>query len=469
MLTRLFPRSFFTALAALGLALILSACGGGGGGGSDGGATSGPLSLGGSVGDGPVVGATVAVTDANGATISTTSDAFAQYQIEIPAGAAYPLSIVVSGGTDLVSNATPDFTMRSIVADGSSAVANINPFSTLVVKTAMAMPGGANATNLRSAKTAVMDQLGFGLDRNVFADPVTTPVSDLNIAAIVKASEALGEMIRRTRSSLLVAGYDFTEDQIIDSLAADMTDFVIDGRGTGASARISATANIVTAQVLIESMSNNLNVGNANATARLDTAIALTRPSATLFTGGVLISADMISQASTAIAAAQALAPSGTLTSIQSALGALSPNSTSAVAGATLPPTSAQDIDQAVMLVAAGTDTDLETVNAIVRQTSSGGTGGGGSGGGGIGTASLSWVPPTTSADGTALADLAGYRIYRGDSPGNYPSVITINNAGLTAYVVDNLPAGDHYFAISAFDTSGNESSLSNVATKRIN
>src|SRR5262249_30447454 len=44
------------------------------------------------------------------------------------------------------------------------------------------------------------------------------------------------------------------------------------------------------------------------------------------------------------------------------------------------------------------------------------------------GTATLSWNAPTTNADGTALADLAGYKISYGFAPGNYSTTVDVGN-----------------------------------------
>jgi hypothetical protein len=84
------------------------------------------------------------------------------------------------------------------------------------------------------------------------------------------------------------------------------------------------------------------------------------------------------------------------------------------------------------------------------------------------GAVTLSWLPPTTNTNGTTLSDLAGYRIYYGQSPTAMTEVIDISNAGLTAYMVENLSAGTWYFAIKAVTTTGIESSLSNVASTTI-
>jgi len=85
------------------------------------------------------------------------------------------------------------------------------------------------------------------------------------------------------------------------------------------------------------------------------------------------------------------------------------------------------------------------------------------------GVATLSWAPPTTNTGGTALTDLAGYKIYRGISQGSYPNVTTVATPGIATYVVENLPIGTHYFVITAYDTLGNQSVFSSEVSKVIN
>ncbi len=84
------------------------------------------------------------------------------------------------------------------------------------------------------------------------------------------------------------------------------------------------------------------------------------------------------------------------------------------------------------------------------------------------GSVTLSWQPPTTRTDDSPLNNLAGYRIRYGTTQGNYPNVITVNNPGLTSYVVDNLPAATYYFVMSAFDSAGVESANTNPVSKTI-
>lgn len=73
----------------------------------------------------------------------------------------------------------------------------------------------------------------------------------------------------------------------------------------------------------------------------------------------------------------------------------------------------------------------------------------------------LDWQVPTERTDGTALTNLAGYTIHYGTSSGNYTQTINVANPGLTTYVVDNLPSGTYYFAMSAYDSTGNQSTMS--------
>jgi hypothetical protein len=84
------------------------------------------------------------------------------------------------------------------------------------------------------------------------------------------------------------------------------------------------------------------------------------------------------------------------------------------------------------------------------------------------GSAMISWTPPTTNTDGTALTNLAGYRISYGTSATSLSSVANVPTAGVTSYTVDNLAAGTWYFNVTAYTTSGTTSAASGTATKTI-
>lgn len=83
-----------------------------------------------------------------------------------------------------------------------------------------------------------------------------------------------------------------------------------------------------------------------------------------------------------------------------------------------------------------------------------------------IGAASLSWEPPTTNTDGSALTDLAGYRIVYGVSATQLTQMIQVGNPGTSSYVIDYLAPGTYYFAVRAYTSRGAESVDSNVMPK---
>jgi hypothetical protein len=86
-----------------------------------------------------------------------------------------------------------------------------------------------------------------------------------------------------------------------------------------------------------------------------------------------------------------------------------------------------------------------------------------------ISNVTLSWQPPTENADGSALVDLKGYKVHYGASSKSYSDTIQVANAGLTTYVVQNLAAGMYYFAVTAYNSAGQESSLSTEVATQVN
>jgi Putative Ig domain len=84
------------------------------------------------------------------------------------------------------------------------------------------------------------------------------------------------------------------------------------------------------------------------------------------------------------------------------------------------------------------------------------------------GNATLTWVPPTQNTDGTALTNLAGYRIYYGSRANALTQTIQIDNPGTTDYVVSNLTAGTWYFAITAVSSTHAESAESTVENSAV-
>jgi hypothetical protein len=80
-------------------------------------------------------------------------------------------------------------------------------------------------------------------------------------------------------------------------------------------------------------------------------------------------------------------------------------------------------------------------------------------------SAALAWDSPANATN------LSGYRLYYGTAPGAYlqPYGQGISVGNVTTYTLMGLSNGTrYYFAVTAFDTSGNESAYSNEAFKDI-
>ncbi len=100
------------------------------------------------------------------------------------------------------------------------------------------------------------------------------------------------------------------------------------------------------------------------------------------------------------------------------------------------------------------TSTDLPTFSIEVSQLA-------------LGSATLSWNPPTQNTDGSPV-QLAGYRIYYGTTSGQYTREVYIDNPGLSSYVVADLTPNTYYFASTAVTQQGVESGFSAEAIKTI-
>ena len=101
------------------------------------------------------------------------------------------------------------------------------------------------------------------------------------------------------------------------------------------------------------------------------------------------------------------------------------------------------------------TSVSLPAFSISVNQTSSG-------------SATLSWTPPNQNSDGSALTNLAGYKIHYGTSASNLTQTAQVANPGLTSYVLSNLSSATWYFGVTAYTSAGTESPISNVGSKAI-
>jgi fibronectin type 3 domain-containing protein len=77
-------------------------------------------------------------------------------------------------------------------------------------------------------------------------------------------------------------------------------------------------------------------------------------------------------------------------------------------------------------------------------------------------SATLTWNANTES-------DLAGYKIYRATTSGGYGAPIATLQGNVTTYIAAGLQSGTTYFfVITAYDSAGNESPLSNEVSRSI-
>ena len=63
--------------------------------------------------------------------------------------------------------------------------------------------------------------------------------------------------------------------------------------------------------------------------------------------------------------------------------------------------------------------------------------------------------------NGSALTDLAGYKIYVGRETGQYSEVVSVDTPGLARFVVDNLPLDTYFVVMTAYNNEGIESGYS--------
>lgn len=84
------------------------------------------------------------------------------------------------------------------------------------------------------------------------------------------------------------------------------------------------------------------------------------------------------------------------------------------------------------------------------------------------GDATLTWTAPTQRTDGSALTNLASYRIYYGTSATALTQTAPVTNPGLVTYTIQNLAPGTWYFSMTALDAGGLESARTNIVTKTI-
>ncbi len=289
---------------------------------------NGDFTISGSVGDGPIVGAQVTISDADGDVVATASSSSrARYSVLIPADAKFPLTVRISGGTDLVTQRGPDFDLVATATEPGNQTINVSPLTTLAVK---AMQCADDSTqDLESIWQAVYADLDIGLDPSVLPNPMRVHINADNVETVVLANEAIGEWVRRTGSVLSANG--MTNDTVVAALACDLADGAMDGAGVAEVSlddeRILAVAKAAEVAVRLEVMAGRLKVDGQDATHLMNESIQAIMPE---FTSpdvkGVPMSTADITQALKALAVVSGVLPDEELVDLMAALEGTSPS-----------------------------------------------------------------------------------------------------------------------------------------------
>lgn len=75
----------------------------------------------------------------------------------------------------------------------------------------------------------------------------------------------------------------------------------------------------------------------------------------------------------------------------------------------------------------------------------------------------LSWTAPTENTDDSPLTDLVGFKVYYGASMSDLSTVIDTTETQLK---IQNLASNTYYFAVTAVNSLGVESEISNIVNK---
>ncbi|MEM1173864.1 MAG: putative Ig domain-containing protein [Pseudomonadota bacterium] len=327
--------------------------------------------LNGSVGDGPIVNATIEVRSVDGVLlVESSSNSRAEYDVLVDATAdEYPLVIASSGGVDLVTDAGPEFALYGVATTpGQSTTANINPLSTFVLEIARELPGGLTGANVDVAKTTLDESFDFGLVTLDTDGALYESIDETNVSEIIRASEAMGEVIRRTRDRLAANGNPTTSDNIVWAIASDLVDGDIDGVGGGrVDSRISALATVIISEVLLESMQAELRVGGLIANSAMNNAADIvTDSTVSLRVEDLPVTRSMSRLAQLGVSAGAAVSTDSTLDSIVAALSGIQDGMSPSLVRTILPADFEPSVSALADFIARADQATIDSINAVV-------------------------------------------------------------------------------------------------------
>jgi len=84
------------------------------------------------------------------------------------------------------------------------------------------------------------------------------------------------------------------------------------------------------------------------------------------------------------------------------------------------------------------------------------------------GVAELIWTAPTRNEDGSALTDLAGYKVRYGQSADELVQARDVAQPATTTLTIEGLAAGTWYFTVASYTNTGAESSQAGPVSKAV-
>ncbi|MBT8100893.1 MAG: fibronectin type III domain-containing protein, partial [Gammaproteobacteria bacterium] len=240
---------------------------------------------------------------------------------------------------------------------------------TFAYELARDLNGGINKSNLELAQTTVVSALNSGLSSLADTGPMSTAIDNSNVAEIVRASEALGETVRRTRDTLVMFNYPGTGDSVVGALASDLTDSLIDGRGgSRADPRTAAIATIASTLVQLETISNELHVYGADATGAMNASIQqISSSTPSTMVDDLLATSEMLSSIESGMIAAVEVSTDAKVVELQQAVNGLQSGMDYALVRTLLPDDYRTTLQNVLLAVGGGDETVVETVNSAVR------------------------------------------------------------------------------------------------------
>lgn len=217
---------------------------------------------------GPLRDTTVTLTDANGVLVNSfTASTGSGFNLSVPSDTIFPVVVSTSGGIDTFTNqdvSTVGLTLKGVMFSVDQNTVNINPLSTLMVEIALA----TNALNEETMRDVFLSLQGYSFGLPEGFDPVSSLQNSVNTPNVLMAYETFFEAIRRTAAVRVLE-----PNAVVLSIAADLTDSVLDGVGAGATDAITtAVFNNFIAVVLLEAIAGELVLddGGANQRTLLD-------------------------------------------------------------------------------------------------------------------------------------------------------------------------------------------------------